>query len=210
MNNMTDQQIFTAHKDQIQKKILTENNRRVKLLRVPVLTPDETQVAVTEMIGIIREGGRVAEYKFEDPEPAIQQQSDTSKAVGPRQSAQKLALNGESIKFDIVMCSNGFVLNMDKNGMIQPFIFKTEKELMEIFKESLFEKLKKMKEKKEEKLNGSSGIQETDQAENPPETEAYPRKDEQTGSSVCGLPESATEVRPDFGLQVRADQVEVS
>lgn len=144
---MTDQQIFVAHKEQIQKKILTENNRRTKLLRVPELTPEETQAAVNEIIEIIRGGGRASEYKFQEPELPDAVSKQQEKLPVQQKPIQQRMLNGELIKFDIVLCSNGFVLNMEKNGEIQPFIFKNEKELMLIFKETLFSKLKKMKER---------------------------------------------------------------
>ena len=140
---MTDQQIFLAHKEQIQKKIVTENNRRVTLQGVPELTPEETEVVVSEIISILRNGGRVAEYKFTEPKT-----NQTVKKTGS--VSQKQNFNGELINFDVVMCSNGFVLNMNKDGIIKPYIFKSEKELMEIFKETLFGRLKKMKERRKE------------------------------------------------------------
>lgn len=185
--------------------VIRKENKRRERRSMPPLNEMDIDDAVTEMREIHASGKSIRSYKFPATSDPIQPKKpatvDTSPAPRELASPRKL-LKHNSFHFEVALCANGFLLNINKNGAIEPFIFKTPDELMEIFKDTLFVELERLKEKKapkkpetpkEENLkdNGTNelkGISQPEENKNKTTAQASPTswKDEQNREGLRG------------------------
>lgn len=136
---------FRKHKEEIGVLINKENIRRERRSAAP-LSEEEIDQAMGEMMQLVENGERLRSYKF--PEIVIEptQHDRIEQPIAQRSPHANKSHAKNSFQFEAVICANGFLLNFTKNGDNKSFIFKNEKELMSIFRDTLFFELKKGKE----------------------------------------------------------------
>ena len=134
------------HNDEISKMVRRENARRDKR-SMPDLSDSEVDEAVGEMMELVASGSRIRAYQF--PTTASPQAPQGPQNIQSRPSPPKVPLVplSDAFHFNIMPCANGFILNAKQVNEAKSFLFKTEKELMKIFKEMFFEQSKAISEK---------------------------------------------------------------
>ena len=143
---------FNEHKKEINDMVNSENCRRV-IRKVQLLSDEEIYDAVGEIMSLAAQGQRIRAFRFPNAGVPIEPQRDASRPFDPRQATQRgPKASNNSCTFEAVVCANGFLLNVASSKGPQSFIFKTEDDLMAIFRETVFaefERLKATKEKTE-------------------------------------------------------------
>ena len=137
-----------SNKDEISKMVMRENRRRA-VRNIPSLSDDEMDIAITEMMSIVADKQRLGAFKFPNTGVPIEPQKDNPHPQDQRQPKRPQSPNN-SYSFEAVGCANGFLLNVASAKGPKSFIFKTEDDLMVIFRETVFAEFEKLKAKKEE------------------------------------------------------------
>ena len=137
------------HDQEIKKMMLAENNRRI-VRNLQPLSREEAYDAVCEMRALVSQGQRIRAFRFPNAGIPIEPQRDTQRPTDPRQPMQrKPQASNNSYAFEAVFCANGFLLNVASAKGPQSFIFKTEDDLMTIFRETVFAEIELLKTKKQ-------------------------------------------------------------
>lgn len=141
---------FRKHKEEIGVLINKENTRRERRNAAP-LSEEEIDQAMGEMMQLVENGERLRTYKF--PEIVVEptQHDRIEQPIAQRSPNANKSHAKNSFQFEAVICANGFLLNFTKDGKNKSFIFKNEKELMSIFRDTLFFELKNSKIEQAEK-----------------------------------------------------------
>lgn len=139
MPNPAKMQFFKENKE-CRDLIDKENVRRTKR-NLALLTDQEIDDAVGEMMALAKEGQRIRTFKFPDLPATPPVQAQPSIPITKKHK--------DSFQFEAVVCANGFLLNMNRSGKQESFIFKTEEDLMSIFKQTVFIALQTMEKEPE-------------------------------------------------------------
>lgn len=143
---------FQSNKAEISEMIKRENIRRERRNLIP-LSEDEIDDAIGEMMSLVAEKQRIRAFKFPElpkkPEP-----QRPSNVVPMPQSPKRQSANPKAFMFETMVCANGFLLSVTAPDGPQQFIFKTEDDLMEIFRETVFKRFREMKLKEKGNQNG--------------------------------------------------------
>ncbi len=141
---------FRENKEDILKMIVAENRRR-EVRSLEALSDDEIDDAVGEMMSLVSQGQRLRAFHFptkgetvRPPEPA---RPDRPERPAPQNQRPETKLN--AFVFEVVVCGNGFLMNVKSEKGLLPWIFRTEAELLEIFRSTIFKKLEELKAKGE-------------------------------------------------------------
>lgn len=183
------------NKEDVSKMVQRENVRRSRAQADP-LSDAEIDEAVGEMMEIVDNGGRIRQFQFpEIKAPQLPHDQKIRDIASPTQHRIEKSVprpqntRQQATSFEVVSCKNGFILNIGKNGTVEPFVFKNAKELMRIFKNTLFVDLQKMQT--QDKKNGSGAIQKSNEAkEDSPSPSSHAGANEQAGAGIFDHPAS--------------------
>lgn len=135
---------FESNKNDVGALIERANVKR-SVKNLPPLTEVEIDRGIEDMIGLKATGQPITGFLFPDPPPGT-----PPARVQPQPALQ--SIEGARFNFEIIKCSNGFLMNMKKESKSDTFIFKELTELSCIFNEVLFES----NESKFENIDGKS------------------------------------------------------
>ena len=122
-------EFLKANRDDISRIVEEENSRRVKSDVDPV-TNEDIDTGIDEMMALVSRGGNINQFRFK-----IHDLPKPSDMAAARQSRSlKKDKEPVSYSFDVEICSNGFLLKTRQGDKVDSFIFKTEQELLAIFK----------------------------------------------------------------------------
>lgn len=125
-------EFWTQNKDVLASIVENENARRTRR-SLPMLTEDEIDEGLDEVMALSAKGKTFSDYKFPVTKiPFHHQNGEVRFLHPPKPEAEK----SSGMKFEIAKCENGFV--MSHSGI--QHIFRTPKELMGIFGKVLFGK----------------------------------------------------------------------
>lgn len=147
---------FKANKKEIGDLISRENRRR-QVRQLQPLMEEEIDEAVSEMMSLAAQNQRLRAFKFSTAGTPIEPTKQTPQSLGslapihsPQPAKKDQAAN---FSFEAVVCSNGFLLKCASEKEQLSFIFKTEADLMQIFRETVFPELDRIRRKKTEAFN---------------------------------------------------------
>ena len=129
---------FQENKEIIGEMIEKANVKRART-GFDILSEEDVDNAITGMMDLMKAGKDLRFYKF--PIPEGQPTKTTPQAKGD--------VTGERYVFEIIKCSNGFLLNLTSSGQKQTFIFRDDQELSAVFKQTIFKS-----EERDGKSNG--------------------------------------------------------
>lgn len=145
---MTPEEFYSANIASIGPMLRVEQQRR-DAAKMQLLTEDDIEIAVLEMMARVEMGDPLESYKFPEGQPnAVDLESQRrrkDKSAQIRQPSptpetkQVNGVHGNSFKFEIVACENGHILNMGGN---KTFIVQNINDLTEIFNTLFFKKVK--------------------------------------------------------------------
>lgn len=119
---------FENHLQELSVLIERTNCKRASK-RLPALTEEEIDTALDDLIYSKDPKADIASYQFKEPQdktPQIKTQETTK------------AIQIDKISFEIIKCSNGYMMTMKGSSLSETFIFKSLEELSEIFAQVLF------------------------------------------------------------------------
>lgn len=112
--------------------------------RIPALTEEDIDSALDDLIYSDDPKSAIALYEFKDPPEKIQK-------LATQESKQDI--QGDKFKFEVIKCSNGFLMTMKNDDSAETFIFKSLDELSEIFSQVLFTQKESQKEEVRKVIN---------------------------------------------------------
>lgn len=127
-------EFFNKNKATLESLIERENTRRTAQ-GFEELSEEDFDAAMDDIMFWVEGGNRITSYKFNLPKKPVQAPAPAKKE--PPQAAS-LPLSGKSLQCTIQECANGFMIAIQSGGEVKQYIFKSPKELMNVFSEVLF------------------------------------------------------------------------
>lgn len=113
---------YEAHLDEMNSIIIKENTRR-NASKEKLLTEEDIDSALDNIIEFVAAGNKVGEFKFNVGEPQVK-----SKEIIFNSEINIKDSDLDCMNFSISRCKNGFLLKSNSDR----FIFRTQKELLKI------------------------------------------------------------------------------
>lgn len=134
---------FQNHIQELGSLIERTNVKRASR-RFPVLTEEEIDKALDDLMYLKDPKAAIASYQFKDPQENPPQ--DNSQEQPPD-------VQGDKFRFEVIKCSNGYLMTMRDDCGAKTFIFKSLGELSEIFEQVLFSEERPQKEEPRKVIN---------------------------------------------------------